>query len=82
MSEFTSKMAAAEALLREKGLDALVLKRVSSVAWATCGGATYVNTAAAEGVATLVIKPGERHLITDRIEAPRLEKEEGMAALG
>lgn len=82
MSEFSSKMAAAEALLREKNLDALVLRRVSSVAWATCGGSTYVNTAASEGVATLVIKPGEYHLITDRIEAPRLERDEGIAALG
>lgn len=82
MSEFTTKMAAAEELLRQKNLDALVLKRVSSVAWATCGGSTYVNTAATEGVATLVIRPGEYHLITDRIEAPRLEKDEGIAAVG
>ncbi len=82
MSEFESKMAAAEGLLREKGLDALVLRRVSSVAWATCGAPTYVNTASDTGVATLVILPGERHLITTRIEAPRLEMEEGLARQG
>lgn len=82
MSEFLTKMTAAETLLREKNLDALVLRRVSSFAWATCGAASYVNTATSEGVATLVIKPGERHLITDRIEAPRLEKEEGLIAQG
>jgi Xaa-Pro aminopeptidase len=82
MSEFERKMAAAEALLRSHNLDALVLKRVSSVAWATCGAPTYVNTAADTGVATLVIKPGERHLITSRIEAPRLENEEGLVKQG
>ncbi len=82
MNEFERKMAAAEELLRTHNLDALVLKRVSSVAWATCGAPTYVNTAADTGVATLVIKPGERHLITSRIEAPRLEREEKLVAQG
>jgi antitoxin VapB len=75
-------MAQVESLLDEQGLEALVLKKVSSVAWATCGAPTYVNTAAAEGIATLVIKRGEQHLVTNRIEAPRLEKEEGLAAQG
>lgn len=82
MSEFQQKMAAAEELLRAANLDALVLRRVSSVAWATCGAPTYVNTASNEGIATLVIKPGEQHLITNRIEAPRLEREEGLAVQG
>lgn len=82
MSEFERKMAAAEALLHNHNLDALVLRRVSSVAWATCGAPTYVNTAADTGVATLVIKPGQRHLITSRIEVPRLENEEGARQAG
>lgn len=82
MSEFQQKIAAAEELLRARQLDALVLRRVSSVAWATCGAPTHVNTAADTGIATLLIKPGEQHLITNRIEAPRLEREEGLAAQG
>lgn len=82
MSEFAHKMAQVESLLDAKGLDALVLKRTSSVAWATCGAPTYVNTASAEGVATLVIRRGERHLITTRIEAPRLDKEEKLVEQG
>lgn len=82
MSEVERKMAAAQELLRTHNLDALVLKRVSSVAWATCGAPTYVNTASDTGVATLVIKEGERHLITSRIEAPRLESEERLVAQG
>ncbi len=82
MSEFSQKMAQVESLLESKGLDALVLKRTSSVAWATCGAPTYVNTASAEGVATLVIKRGERHLITTRIEGPRLEHEEKLVEQG
>ena len=82
MAEFDIKMQRVEALLAQHGLDALVLKRVSSFAWATCGGADYVNTASSEGVATLVIRPGERHVITDRIEAPRLTAEEIPAEQG
>lgn len=82
MAEFDTKMQRVEALLAERGLDALVLKRVSSFGWATCGGVDYVNTASSEGVATLVIKRGERHLLTTRIEAPRLEAEELAAGQG
>ena len=82
MNELQLKMRAAEELLRAHDLDALVLRRVSSIAWATCGASTYVNTASDGGVVTLVIKPGEQHLITNRIEAPRMEREEGLAAQG
>jgi antitoxin VapB len=81
-TEFAVKMQRVEALLAQHKLDALVLRRVSSFAWATCGGADYVNTASSEGVATLVIRPGERHLLTDRIEAPRLTAEEVPAEQG
>ncbi len=82
MSEFSIKMGQVEALLDDLGLETIVLKRVSSVAWATCGASTYVNTASTEGVATLVIKRGERHLFTTNIEAPRLANEEGLEAQG
>jgi Xaa-Pro aminopeptidase len=55
---------------------------VSSFAWATCGAASYVNTAATNGEAALLVTPSGRHLITNNIEAPRLEQEEDLAAQG
>jgi antitoxin VapB len=82
MSEFETKMHQLETLLDDLGLETLVLRRTSSVAWATCGASTYVNSASTEGVATLVVKRGERHAFTTNIEAGRLAVEEGFAAQG
>jgi antitoxin VapB len=74
--EFEKKQLAIQALLEEHHLDALLLRRISSFAWATGGAASYINTAAVEGVASLLFTPAGRYLITDNIEAPRFEKEE------
>lgn len=82
MNEFDQKQAKVQALLKDKGLDALLLRRVSSVAWATCGAATYINTATTEGAASLLITPTHRYVITNNIEARRLEVEEGLGKQG
>jgi antitoxin VapB len=80
MSEFDLKMNCIQALLDERQLDALLLQRVSSFAWATCGAASYVNTATTTGASSLLITRSDRYLITNNIEAPRLEQEEHLAA--
>ncbi len=49
---------------------------MSSFAWATCGGDSHVNTADSHGVASLLVTPAHRYLITNNIEAVRLEREE------
>jgi Xaa-Pro aminopeptidase len=82
MTEFDEKQDRIRALLARHELDALLLQRVSSFAWATCGAASYVNTAAAHGEAALLIAPSGRYVITNNIEAPRLEQEEHLAAQG
>ena len=82
MSEFDLKMNCIQALLDERQLDALLLQRVSSFAWATCGAASYVNTATTTGASSLLITRSDRYLITNNIEAPRLEQEECLAAQG
>lgn len=82
MDEFVEKQARIQSLLGERKLDALLLRRVSSFAWATGGAASYVNTAAAEGPSSLLITPAGRYVITNRIEAPRLEQEEKLAMQG
>jgi Xaa-Pro aminopeptidase len=76
MAELDVKLERIHALLAERRLDALLLQRVSSFAWATCGAASYVNTAVTNGEAALLITPSERHLLTNNIEATRLEGEE------
>jgi Xaa-Pro aminopeptidase len=82
MTEFNQKQDRVQTLLAEHKLDALLLQRVSSFAWATCGAASYVNTAATNGEATLLIAPSGRYLIANNIEATRLEQEEELAAQG
>jgi antitoxin VapB len=82
VNEFSQKQDRIEALLAERKLDALLLRRVSSFAWATCGAASYVNTATTNGEAALLITPSGRYLITNNIEATRLEQEEKLVAQG
>ena len=82
MNELNFKLARMRALLAERQLDALLLRQVSSFAWATCGAASYVNTAASTGAGSLLITPTERYLITTNIEAPRFEREERLAEQG
>jgi len=41
MSEFSQKQDRIQILLEERKLEALLLQRVSSFAWATCGAASY-----------------------------------------
>jgi antitoxin VapB len=82
MNEFKTKQAIIDELIARHNLDALLLSRVSSFAWATCGSPSYVNTADSLGIAQLLVTPGRRYLLTNNIEAPRLEKEEGLADQG
>ena len=82
MTEFTQKQDRIKALLAERHLDALLLQRVSSFAWATCGAASYINSAATDGAASLLVTPSGRYLITTNIEATRLEQEEKLVEQG
>jgi antitoxin VapB len=82
MTEFEQKQDRIQALLAQHKLDALLFQRVSSFAWATCGAASYVNTATTSGEATLLITPAGLYLMTNNIEVTRLEQEEKLAAQG
>jgi Xaa-Pro aminopeptidase len=81
-SEFKTKISKLRNLLDQHGVDALLLRRVSSFAWATCGAASYVNTASTEGAASLVITRENLFLFTNNIEAPRLDQEEKLIEQG
>ncbi len=82
MNEFETKQARIQSLLAERSLDALLLQRASSFAWATCGASSYINTASTFGEASLLITPTRRYLITNNIEATRLQQEERLAERG
>lgn len=82
MSETTGKLELIRALASRHGLDAVLLQRVSSFAWATDGASSYINTASTHGVASLLVTPGDQYLISNNIEEPRLGQEEKLAAQG
>jgi antitoxin VapB len=82
MTDFESRQQQIQEFMDDLDLDALLLQRVSSFAWATCGAAAYVNTASSTGAASLLITGTSRHLITNNIEAPRLIQEEHLNEQG
>jgi antitoxin VapB len=82
MTELDTKLSNIQALLDQHHLDALYLARTSSFAWATCGASSYINTASTTGEASLLITRSARYLITNNIEATRLDKEEKLVAQG
>jgi Xaa-Pro aminopeptidase len=81
-SEFQTKIKLLRMLLEKYGTDAVLLRRVSSFTWVTCGAVSYVNTASTEGAATLLITRDRLYLVTNNIEAPRMEQEEKLAEQG
>ncbi len=82
MTEFDEKQKQIQRFLSDHQLDALLLQRVSSFAWATCGAASYVNTAITDGAASLLITLTGRYVITNNIERTRMEQEEKLGEQG
>ncbi len=77
-----TKLTLLRTLLEKHAAEAILLRRVSSFAWATEGAASYVNTATTEGAASLVITRQKQYVVTNNIEAPRLQDEENLPAQG
>jgi Xaa-Pro aminopeptidase len=82
MSEQLRKLEIIRAWMAEHSLEGLYLQTAGSFAWATCGAASYINTASSFGLASLLITQDHQFLITTNIEAPRLEKEERLLDQG
>lgn len=82
MTEFAQKQTRVRELIEQHKLDGLLLQRASSFAWATCGAAAYINTASSFGEASLLNTPNHHYLITNNIEAPRIEMEEKLKYQG
>ena len=69
-------------VLAQRGLDAVVIKRIANFAWATDGAANYVGIAAEMGAASLLVTPDAQYVLTSNIEATRLAAEEPLEARG
>ncbi|MBN1267174.1 MAG: aminopeptidase P family protein [Anaerolineales bacterium] len=81
-NELENKINSLRHLMEASEVDAVLLQRSSSFSWATCGADPHINTAASDGAAMLLITPSEKYVLTDNIEASRLEQEEGLFLQG
>jgi len=82
VAEWVAKERRVQRLLQEKDLGALLLRRVSSFAWITAGAASYVSIATEIGPSAVLITPKAKYVITNNIEATRLEDEERLDERG
>ena len=80
--ELNLKIERIRTLLEKKELNALLLQRVSSFAWATGGADSHINTASSDGESSLLITPQNKFIITTDVEVPRLETEEELLNQG
>ena len=79
--EFQAKLGRVRRMMREKRLFGCYMKRQDSFAWLTCGGVNYVAAGEVGNCGLLVTENG-LYAITNNIEGPRMEEEEGLKALG
>jgi len=75
MSEFADKVNQVRTLLRERNLEALVIRRNPNLAW-LIAGRVHVPTTIDMACFDLVITHNESYAVTNAIEAPRLIAEE------
>lgn len=59
-----------------EGIDGVVLRRRSNIAWVTDGADTHIDLSDRRGIAEVVWTPRRKVVITDNIESPRLRAEE------
>ena len=69
-------------LMETTGLEGILLKKQPNFSWLTAGGLNMVGIATEMGMTSLLVTRKGRYLIANRIEAPRMMDEEGLAELG
>jgi Xaa-Pro aminopeptidase len=82
MNEYERKAVSMRSFMADQRIEALLIKGVANFAWATCGAASYVNTATGTGEAWLLITGDAKQLFANNIEATRLESEEALKVQG
>jgi hypothetical protein len=75
VNEVTEKLARMCALMQERDLEAIILKKGANIAWAIAGRA-HVPTTLELACMDLVVRPDGIEVITNKIEADRLKEEE------
>lgn len=75
----THRLDTVQKWLEEKGLDGVLLRTRANFSWLTRGGDNHIVNTRELGVADiLLLRDGEKYVITSKSEARRIEEEEGM----
>ncbi len=82
LEEVLVKERRARALMETKGLEGILLKKQPNFSWFSAGGLNMVGIGTEMGMTSLLITRTGRYLIANRIESPRMMKEEGLEELG
>ena len=69
-------------LMTRLDLDGVLLRRQCNFSWLTGGHLNLVGIATEMGAAPLLLTPENEYVICNNIEAPRIEKEEGILEQG
>jgi len=80
--EAMTKLARLRTLMVTINVDVVVLNQLPNIAWLTAGASTYINLTSDSGPSSLLITMDRAFVVTDRVEAERLEQEEFLPALG
>jgi Xaa-Pro aminopeptidase len=75
-TELEVRLSRVRAIMEQHGLGGVRLRGVDWFAWATCGGSNVVLLTTDVGVAEVFITRAAAWVLTDAIEAPRMEQEE------
>jgi antitoxin VapB len=79
-TEVDRKLGAARALIARRDIAALALRGTDGVAWITGGLTNRIEPGNPASVAWVVVTPDAAHLITTRVELPRLRAEGALGA--
>jgi len=74
--EHSHKLTLVREYMGRRSLSAIVVSKIGSFAWLTCGGDNHVGLASETGPAALVVTRDKVCIVTNNIEAPRLRSEE------
>jgi antitoxin VapB len=80
--EVAAKLDRLRAEMMAREVDAVLLRQLPNIAWLTAGASTYINLASDTGPTSLLVTLDSVSVLTDSIEAPRLEQEESLPGLG
>jgi Xaa-Pro aminopeptidase len=68
--------------MSERRIDAVKLTSIASTSWITAGARLYVDESTDLAASSLLITEDRAFIVTNSIEAPRLEQEEELGDLG